>query len=176
MPARSGRAPSSVAMTGTSVGSCSWARYAIRRPRGRVTRPPSGGSTPAIVRRSVDFPLPFGPMSPIRAWSSMAHEMFVKIARSPCARVTATRSVTITRPFDTHPDARWNGTRMAAIDTPFPVTRPRYTGILEWVTTVDHKKIGVLYLWTTFFFFITGGLLALAVRAQLATPDGKILD
>jgi cytochrome c oxidase subunit 1 len=65
---------------------------------------------------------------------------------------------------------------MAAIDTPFPVTRPRYTGILEWVSTVDHKKIGALYLWTTFFFFITGGLLALAVRAQLATPDGKILD
>jgi len=65
---------------------------------------------------------------------------------------------------------------MAAIDTPFPVARPRYTGILEWITTVDHKKIGILYLWTTFFFFVTGGLLALAVRAQLATPDGKILD
>ncbi len=65
---------------------------------------------------------------------------------------------------------------MAAIDTPFPVTRPRYTGILEWVTTVDHKKIGILYLWTTFFFFITGGLLALAVRAQLATPNGTVLS
>jgi cytochrome c oxidase subunit 1 len=65
---------------------------------------------------------------------------------------------------------------MAAIDTPFPLARPRYTGILEWVTTVDHKKIGALYLWTTFFFFLTGGLMALAVRAQLATPDGKILD
>jgi cytochrome c oxidase subunit 1 len=67
-------------------------------------------------------------------------------------------------------------TQMAAIDTPFPVTRPRYTGILEWITTVDHKKIGILYIWTTFFFFITGGLLALAVRSQLATPDGKILS
>jgi cytochrome c oxidase subunit 1 len=65
--------------------------------------------------------------------------------------------------------------QMAAIDTPFPVTRPRYTGILEWVTTVDHKKIGALYLWTTFFFFITGGLLALLLRAQLATPDGQVL-
>ena len=65
---------------------------------------------------------------------------------------------------------------MAAIDTPFPVARPRYTGILEWISTVDHKKIGILYLWTTFFFFVTGGLLALAVRAQLATPDGKILS
>ncbi len=65
---------------------------------------------------------------------------------------------------------------MAAIDTPFPVARPRYTGVLEWVTTVDHKRIGILYLWTTFFFFVTGGLLALALRAQLATPDGKILN
>ena len=61
---------------------------------------------------------------------------------------------------------------MAAIDTPFPVARPRYSGILEWVTTVDHKKIGVLYLWTTFFFFLTGGLMALAVRAQTGTGCG----
>ncbi len=65
---------------------------------------------------------------------------------------------------------------MAAIDAPFPVARPRYSGILEWVATVDHKKIGIMYLWLTFFFFVTGGLLALAVRAQLATPDGKILS
>ena len=65
---------------------------------------------------------------------------------------------------------------MAAIDAPFPIERPRYSGILEWVTTVDHKKIGIMYLWTTFFFFVTGGLMALALRAQLATPDGKILD
>src|SRR5260370_20388074 len=65
---------------------------------------------------------------------------------------------------------------MAAIDAPFPVARPRYTGVLEWVTTVDHKRIGILYLWTTLFCLVPGGLLALAVRAQLATPDGKILD
>src|SRR5204862_4467011 len=31
-------------------------------------------------------------------------------------------------------------------------------------------------LWTTFFFFVTGGLMALAVRAQLATPDGSVLS
>src|SRR5256885_4386891 len=106
----------------------------------------------------------------------MVHDRSAKIVRSPCARVTPARSATIMRPFDTHTHARWNGTLMAAIDTPFPVTRPRYTGILEWVTTVDHKKIGILYLWTTFFFFITGGLLALVVRAQLATPDGQVLS
>ena len=65
---------------------------------------------------------------------------------------------------------------MAAIDTPLPLARPRYTGIREWVATVDHKKIGIMYLYTTFFFFVVGGIMALLVRTQLATPDGKILD
>jgi cytochrome c oxidase subunit I len=64
---------------------------------------------------------------------------------------------------------------MATAEQTFPVARPRYTGLLEWVTTTDHKKIGVLYLFTTFFFFLSGGLLALAIRTQLATPDGTVL-
>jgi cytochrome c oxidase subunit 1 len=64
---------------------------------------------------------------------------------------------------------------MATAEQTFPVARPRYTGILEWITTVDHKKIGVLYLGTTFFFFLSGGLLALAMRTQLAVPDGTLL-
>jgi cytochrome c oxidase subunit I len=66
-------------------------------------------------------------------------------------------------------------TRMATAEQTFPVARPRYTGLLEWITTTDHKKIGVLYLFTTFFFFLSGGLLALAIRTQLATPDGHVL-
>jgi cytochrome c oxidase subunit 1 len=64
---------------------------------------------------------------------------------------------------------------MATAEQTFPVARPRYTGVLEWITTTDHKKIGVLYLFTTFFFFLSGGLLALAIRTQLATPDGHVL-
>jgi len=64
---------------------------------------------------------------------------------------------------------------MATAEQTFPVARPRYTGILEWVTTTDHKRIGVLYLFTTFFFFLSGGLLALAMRTQLATADGTVL-
>src|ERR1700687_943237 len=66
-------------------------------------------------------------------------------------------------------------TRMATAEQTFPVARPRYTGLLEWITTTDHKKIGALYLFTTFFFFLSGGLLALAMRTQLATPDGTVL-
>jgi cytochrome c oxidase subunit 1 len=50
------------------------------------------------------------------------------------------------------------------------------TGWRSWITTVDHKKIGILYGFTAFFFFILGGLEALAIRTQLATPDGSVLD
>jgi cytochrome c oxidase subunit 1 len=66
-------------------------------------------------------------------------------------------------------------TRMATAEQTFPIARPRYTGLLDWITTTDHKKIGALYLFTTFFFFLSGGLLALAIRTQLATPDGQVL-
>src|SRR5260370_42241298 len=65
---------------------------------------------------------------------------------------------------------------MATAEQTFPVARPRYTGILEWITTTDHKKIGALYLWTTFSFFLAGRLLALGIRTQLATPDRHILS
>src|ERR1700716_3296333 len=66
-------------------------------------------------------------------------------------------------------------TRMATAEQTFPVARPRYTGILEWVTTTDHKKIGVPYLFTTFFFFLSGGLLAPALPTPPAPPDGTVL-
>ena len=43
--------------------------------------------------------------------------------------------------------------------------------IWDWLTTVDHKKIGILYLVTTFAFFLLGGIAALIVRIQLALPE-----
>ncbi|MBW7476893.1 cytochrome c oxidase subunit I [Paenibacillus oenotherae] len=46
----------------------------------------------------------------------------------------------------------------------------RYTGLLDWLTTVDHKKIGILYLFAGFFFFIIGGLEAVLIRIQLWEP------
>jgi cytochrome c oxidase subunit 1 len=55
--------------------------------------------------------------------------------------------------------------------------RPRAkTGWWSWVTTVDHKRLGILYGITAFVFFILGGLQALAIRTQLATPDGQVLS
>jgi cytochrome c oxidase subunit 1 len=41
----------------------------------------------------------------------------------------------------------------------------------SWLTTVDHKRIGVLYVVTSLVFLLLGGLLALLIRAQLATPN-----
>jgi cytochrome c oxidase subunit I len=45
----------------------------------------------------------------------------------------------------------------------------------SWVTTVDHKRIGILYLWTTLAFFGVGGVLALLMRTQLMTPNEGFL-
>ncbi len=41
--------------------------------------------------------------------------------------------------------------------------------------TIDHKKLGIMYMVTAFFFFLVGGTEALLVRTQLAVPDGKVL-
>jgi cytochrome c oxidase subunit 1 len=49
------------------------------------------------------------------------------------------------------------------------------TGFWGWLSTVDHKKIGILYFLTSFFFFLVGGLEALLIRSQLARPDGTVL-
>ena len=48
--------------------------------------------------------------------------------------------------------------------------------ILDWLTTVDHKKLGILYLYTTMFFFAVGGVLALLVRTQLAVADNDFVS
>src|SRR4051794_41396106 len=76
---------------------------------------------------------------------------------------------------------------MAAVDTPTttalrPVPEiaaravtPRGRGWTDWVTTVDHKKIGILYMVTAFVFFLVGGIEALLIRIQLGAPDNTFL-
>jgi heme/copper-type cytochrome/quinol oxidase subunit 1 len=49
-------------------------------------------------------------------------------------------------------------------------------GLFSWVATIDHKRIGVLYLLTTLFFFAVGGLEALLIRLQLARPNNTLLS
>jgi cytochrome c oxidase subunit 1 len=69
---------------------------------------------------------------------------------------------------------------MAAISAPAPRARfaarwDKKSGVLGWITTVDHKKIAIMYLYTTFFFFLVGGVMALLIRIQLAEPQNKFL-
>lgn len=49
------------------------------------------------------------------------------------------------------------------------------SGLLSWLMTVDHKRIGIMYLVTAFLFFLVGGTEALLMRLQLAQPNGKVL-
>lgn len=46
----------------------------------------------------------------------------------------------------------------------------------DWAGTVDHKRIGLLYIWTALFFFLVGGCEALLVRLQLAVPRAHLLS
>ena len=49
-------------------------------------------------------------------------------------------------------------------------------GWLAWLTTTDHKRIGIMYFFATFFFFLLGGVEALIMRYQLAVPDNTAID
>jgi cytochrome c oxidase subunit 1 len=56
------------------------------------------------------------------------------------------------------------------------VTEPRSTKRwVDWVTTTDHKKIGIMYLVATFVFFILGGVEALLMRLQLGVPNNTLI-
>ena len=48
-------------------------------------------------------------------------------------------------------------------------------GLVGWLTTVDHKRIGLLYFFTTLAFFAGGGIEALLMRSQLATANGHVV-
>jgi cytochrome c oxidase subunit 1 len=64
-----------------------------------------------------------------------------------------------------------------ATTTLSPTTRGyRRSWVMEWLTTVDHKKIGVLYILNSFLFFFAAGILALLVRSELAVPGLQFLD
>ena len=49
------------------------------------------------------------------------------------------------------------------------------TYIGDWLMTTDHKKIGIMYMITGFFFLMSGGVEALLIRTQLAVPNGHVL-
>ncbi len=52
----------------------------------------------------------------------------------------------------------------------------RRSWVIDWLTTVDHKKIGILYIVNSFIFFFAAGILALVIRSELAVPGLQFLD
>ena len=61
----------------------------------------------------------------------------------------------------------------------FPLSIPRPvhpTGIWSWITTIDHKRIGILYGVTAFLMFLSGGIEATLMRIQLAGPELDIVS
>jgi cytochrome c oxidase subunit I len=49
------------------------------------------------------------------------------------------------------------------------------TGWTSWITTTDHKRIGIMYIVTTFVFFLMGGVEALIMRLQLGSPNNTLV-
>jgi len=62
-----------------------------------------------------------------------------------------------------------------ALDLPHAHVAAEATGLWSWVTTVDHKRIGILYGVTAFGFFLLGGIEALIIRLQLARPGNTLV-
>src|SRR2546428_12643432 len=63
------------------------------------------------------------------------------------------------------------------VQVPLVLRRPRATtGFWSWFTTVDHKKIGIMYASTALVFFVIGGIEALLIRIQLFSPHGTVLS
>ena len=59
----------------------------------------------------------------------------------------------------------------SAAEAPLPAPEiKRYSGIMDWLSTVDHKKIGLMYFWFALLMGLVGGGLAGMIRFQLATP------
>jgi cytochrome c oxidase subunit 1 len=62
----------------------------------------------------------------------------------------------------------------ARSEAAYPVTW-KSGRVASWLVTVDHKRIGILYIGTAIGFFFAGGVMALLMRAQLATPEEDFL-
>ena len=63
-----------------------------------------------------------------------------------------------------------------ATATQVAVQPAAYSGVWSWITTVDHKRIGILYGVSAMVFFLIAGIEALIMRLQLATPNAQVVS
>jgi len=64
------------------------------------------------------------------------------------------------------------------LDRP-PVEEARFSfsnHLYEWVSTVDHKRLGLMYIVTALLFLVIAGIMATVIRLQLAFPNGHVVD
>lgn len=64
---------------------------------------------------------------------------------------------------------------LGGVTVPTPPATKDYAGWESWLTTVDHKKIGIMYIVGAFVFFLIGGIEALLMRVQLGAPNNTFL-
>ncbi|HLU41908.1 MAG TPA: cytochrome c oxidase subunit I [Microthrixaceae bacterium] len=67
-------------------------------------------------------------------------------------------------------------TAPAPVAEPEPAAHEAPRGLVSWITTTDHKRIGIMYAVTSLVFFAIGGILALLMRAELADPQADLLS
>src|SRR4029434_10180310 len=59
--------------------------------------------------------------------------------------------------------------------TPELAPEPHGHWLIQWLTTTDHKRIGILYLLNSFAFFLVAGVFALLMRTELASPGRQLM-
>jgi cytochrome c oxidase subunit 1 len=64
---------------------------------------------------------------------------------------------------------------IAAPGVSAPVVRAELGGLTGWLTTTDHKRIGILYITSAFGFFLLGGVMAMGMRTELAAPGLQLV-
>src|SRR6202453_4329879 len=70
---------------------------------------------------------------------------------------------------------------MATYEAPVPQAAAHHVehkqqGWTSWITTTDHKRIGIMYMVLTFMFFCLGGVEALMMRLQLGAPNNTLVS
>ena len=80
---------------------------------------------------------------------------------------------TIVQPVQPHPEGAHPAEPQLVAR---PAVRPRDRGWVSWLTTIDHKRIAILYGVSAIFFFLVGGLEALAIRLQLVRPANGLVN